>query len=207
MPSETIKLLITTALKPEYHAAREALGLKELTPYQAEGKIGSYMIVLLCVGLGKQSGDNLSLWLDKNSVDYILDSGCCGAKKEAASFKRLVFFEKSTLSGNSVLETYSRKGLPNNLRKSFSESCIDTISEPYLDKEKDQYSSNFFSMESWYIFNIAKTHNIEFASFRVISDNGEEDVKALFKKRVRSCSIVLYNKLKERLKLLSKKSK
>lgn len=200
-----MNIVITTALPPEFNAARNALGLEEYTKKGELPRIAERgNISLILTSMGRDNAYKyLSNLLEKRRVDLVIDTGTCGSLIDDIDIGDIVFSQKvltfdSSLQYEDVIE--SSEPLVNELIGSRKVGCVSSVDKSITATEdrillRDS-GADIVTWETAGVFSAAKKHSIPFFSIRGVTDRCNGETFMDFKKnRVEVCK-KLYNSVK-----------
>lgn len=206
-----MKIVIVTALPPEFNVARNELGLKEITnkkdrPRIAEGRD----ITLVLTGMGRDMAyDNLKVVLENREAHIIIDSGTCGSLVDYLNIGDIVY-SREILDISESLEVQGRVKniespieniIENFTGREFVLASVDkNITEEGQRESLKQLGAQVVAWETIGIMNIAKEYGTPALSIRGVTDscNGETY------KDFRGNSLEVCKKLYNSVKILCK---
>ena len=202
------KILVITPILPEYHAAREVFGGKELFSEKncrlAEKEIRECRIRILQSGMGRTLRIPYKKQLETFQPDLVIDSGSCGSLRGdllpgAILFSRKVINESGAILSGDLL--YDDLRITCDCRDSVMlEVAEPVISQDRRDALSDKYDADACSMESYRVAEAADDHSIDWVSFRIVTDFSNELTPGDFKKNIRRFSLELYKEIYKFLK-------
>ena len=198
--SQKKRILLITPVLPEFHAAREIFGARELS---SDGKFrlaektgGVKRIRILQSGPGAAALVPYKTQLAEFKPDLVIDSGSCGALRENLSPGSILFIGKVCREGGGVVKNRMGEGAislpPDCIRSSILETAEPVLTSERRNTLKELSDAVACSMESFLVAEEADALSIDWIGFRIVTDGSNERTAADFKKNIRRFSLDLY---------------
>jgi len=227
---ESVNLvLVLTHMPSEFHAARNALALREVSPRgvcpgasggrEAEGKVARQQVRLLNTGGGEWAAA-FSLGSVPPEVSLIWDTGSAAALGEGLetgqvvepSWARRVNGDPAWFWQGRWGQTLSLGEVPRQLdlreEHPFSGAgilCGDLFLQDSQRRKalSQQEGGSLFSFETWAVAEAGRCWGVPVRSLRVVTDRGDESAAGEYKKNLNPCLRELYRCLAHKIEEIS----